>query len=180
MWGYLIHKAIKVGTHSDISFWVVVIHERRHLRRRWRLHKQMVPTYQSFHSRYTVISHLIHTNGPWRRKWQPTPVLLPREFHGQRNPAGYSPRGRKELDRTEHAYHTHTLRFYYHSSPQSHTILSSLSSHVPYSSETTAGMWILVNQWRQGTTLPQIQHGALWSHLTTVGVSRMFILLNNL
>ena len=27
----------------------------------------------------------------WRRKWQPTPVFLPREFHGQRNWAGYSP-----------------------------------------------------------------------------------------
>jgi len=21
---------------------------------------------------------------PWRRKWQPTPVFLPRKFHGQR------------------------------------------------------------------------------------------------
>ena len=28
---------------------------------------------------------------PWRRKWQPTPVFLPREFHGQRSLAGYSP-----------------------------------------------------------------------------------------
>ena len=28
---------------------------------------------------------------PWKRKWQPTPVLLPGEFHGQRNLAGYSP-----------------------------------------------------------------------------------------
>ena len=28
---------------------------------------------------------------PWRRKWQPTPVFLPRESHGQRNPVGYSP-----------------------------------------------------------------------------------------
>ena len=28
---------------------------------------------------------------PWRRKWQPTPVFLPRESHGQRNLAGYSP-----------------------------------------------------------------------------------------
>ena len=25
---------------------------------------------------------------PWRRKWQPTPVLLPGEFHGQRTLAG--------------------------------------------------------------------------------------------
>ena len=28
---------------------------------------------------------------PWRRAWQPTPVFLPGEFHGQRNLAGYSP-----------------------------------------------------------------------------------------
>ena len=27
----------------------------------------------------------------WRRKWQPTPVFLPEESHGQRNRAGYSP-----------------------------------------------------------------------------------------
>jgi len=28
---------------------------------------------------------------PWRRKWQPTPVFLPREFHGQSSLADYSP-----------------------------------------------------------------------------------------
>ena len=28
---------------------------------------------------------------PWRRKWQPTPVFLPRESHGQRSLAGYIP-----------------------------------------------------------------------------------------
>ena len=28
---------------------------------------------------------------PWSRKWQPTPVFLPGEFHGQRSLAGYSP-----------------------------------------------------------------------------------------
>jgi len=28
---------------------------------------------------------------PWRREWQPTPIFLPREFHGQRNLVGYSP-----------------------------------------------------------------------------------------
>ena len=38
---------------------------------------------------------------PWRRKWQPTPVFLPRESHGQRSLAGYSPQGCKELDTTE-------------------------------------------------------------------------------
>ena len=38
---------------------------------------------------------------PWRREWLPTPVFLPEEFHGQRNLAGYSLRGCKELDMTE-------------------------------------------------------------------------------
>ena len=32
---------------------------------------------------------------PWRRTWQPTPVFLPRESHGQRSLAGYSPCGRR-------------------------------------------------------------------------------------
>ena len=38
---------------------------------------------------------------PWRRKWQPTTVLLPGESHGGRSRVGYSPWGRKELDTTE-------------------------------------------------------------------------------
>ena len=38
---------------------------------------------------------------PWRRAWQPIPVFLPGECHGQRSLAGYSPRGRKELDTAE-------------------------------------------------------------------------------
>ena len=37
---------------------------------------------------------------PWRRKWPPTPELLPGELsHGQRSLEGYSPWGRKQLDR---------------------------------------------------------------------------------
>ena len=38
---------------------------------------------------------------PWNRKWQPTPVFLPGESHGQRSLMGYSPWGRKESDMTE-------------------------------------------------------------------------------
>ena len=37
----------------------------------------------------------------WRRKWQPTPVFLPRELHGQKSLVGYSPWGHKELDTAE-------------------------------------------------------------------------------
>ena len=38
---------------------------------------------------------------PWRRKWQCTPVFLPRESHGWRSLVGYRPRGHKEPDTTE-------------------------------------------------------------------------------
>ena len=33
---------------------------------------------------------------PWSRKWQPTPLFLSGNFHGQKNLAGCSPWGRKE------------------------------------------------------------------------------------
>ena len=38
----------------------------------------------------------------WRRAWQPTPVFLPGESHGQRSLAGYSTWGHKESDTTKH------------------------------------------------------------------------------
>ena len=44
------------------------------------------------------------------RNWQPTPVFLPGEFHGQRSLAGYSPWGCKESDPTEHLTHTERER----------------------------------------------------------------------
>ena len=44
---------------------------------------------------------------PWvgkilcKREWQPTPVFLPGESHGQKSLAVYNPLGCKELDTTE-------------------------------------------------------------------------------
>ena len=49
---------------------------------------------------------------PWREEWQPTPVFLPGESHGQRSLAGYSPWGHRESDTTDFIL-THT---------QSHTL----------------------------------------------------------
>ena len=43
---------------------------------------------------------------PWRTAWQPTPVFLPGESHGQRSLVGYGPKGYKELDTTETTAHT--------------------------------------------------------------------------
>ena len=52
---------------------------------------------------------IFETNwGPWRKAWQPTPVFLPREPHGQRSLVGYSPQGCKESDATEVTQHVHT------------------------------------------------------------------------
>ena len=38
---------------------------------------------------------------PGRRAWQPIPVFLPGESHGQRSLVGYSPQGCKVLNMTE-------------------------------------------------------------------------------
>ena len=46
---------------------------------------------------FFFLFHLFH----WRRKWQPTPVLLPGKSPGRRSLVGYSPWGRKELDTPE-------------------------------------------------------------------------------
>ena len=35
------------------------------------------------------------------REWQPTPIFLPAEFHGQRSLVSYSPCHHKGLDTTE-------------------------------------------------------------------------------
>ena len=37
----------------------------------------------------------------WGREWQPTPVLLPGESHGQKSLEGYNPWACKQLDVTE-------------------------------------------------------------------------------
>src|SRR5574337_38816 len=46
---------------------------------------------------------------PWRRKWKPTPVLLPGKSHGWRSLAGFSLWGRKELDTTERLHFRFSL-----------------------------------------------------------------------
>ena len=45
----------------------------------------------------------------WRRKWQPTPVLLPGKSHGQRSLAGYSPSQRVTKSQTRLSDFTFTF-----------------------------------------------------------------------
>ena len=51
----------------------------------------------------------------WRRTQQPTPVFLPGKSHGQRIPAGYSPKGRKGSDTTKETGRAHTHTFFFKS-----------------------------------------------------------------
>ena len=61
-----------------------------------------------------IISFFFMTNMPlciymyvyWRRQWQPMPVFLPGEIHGQRSLVVCRPWGLTELDTTEHLTHT--------------------------------------------------------------------------
>ena len=38
---------------------------------------------------------------PWKKKWLPTPVFLPGEFHGHRSLVSDNPWSRRESDMTE-------------------------------------------------------------------------------
>ena len=58
---------------------------------------------------FTTGSLYLFRKIPWRRKWQPTPVLLPGKFHGLRSLLGYSPWGRKESDTTERLQRSSSL-----------------------------------------------------------------------
>ena len=44
---------------------------------------------------------------PCRRAWQPIPVFLPGESHGQRSLSGYSAQGCKQSEMTETTQHAH-------------------------------------------------------------------------
>ena len=64
----------------------------------------------TYHRARSSLSHLMGSSaGKWRRRWHPTPVLLPGKSHGRRSLVGCSPWGHKESDTTE--------RLHFHFSP---------------------------------------------------------------
>ena len=58
------------------------------------------PSFTSNAYMYNTYLHAAYTY-VWRKRWQPTPVLLPGKSHGQRSLVGCSPWGLEELDMTE-------------------------------------------------------------------------------
>ena len=70
---------------------------------------------------------------PWRSAWQPTPVFLPGEAHGQRSLVCYSPWGRRESDTTDQL--TLSLRLDFHCPPWQR--LESTISRAPWKSHSS-------------------------------------------
>ena len=70
---------------------------------------------------------------PWRRKWQPTPVLSSGKSHGLRSLIGHSPWGREESDTTEQL-HFPSLGLMSRASASSHQALLDLISGKPVNS----------------------------------------------
>ena len=62
----------------------------------------------------------------WRRKWQPTPVFLPGEFHAWRSLVGYGSWNHKESDTTEPL----TLSLFHFQPEEKHILLYFISSFI--------------------------------------------------
>ena len=95
---------------------------------------------------------------PWSRKWQHTPVILPRKSYGQRRLVGYSLRGCKELDTTVWlSTHTHT---------HTHT-------HAPLVACSSDAQWWCPEHWADNT-----DHWSLGKHSRILEASGYNIFIN--
>ena len=84
------------------------------------------------HSQSSAHVNLQRLWASWRRRWHPTPVLLPGKSHGRRSLVGCSPRDRKELGTTERLH----FRFSFHALEKTMATDSSvLSWRIPGTAE---------------------------------------------
>ena len=84
----------------------------------------------------------------WRRKWQPTPVLLPGKSHGWRSLIGYSPWCHKESDMTEQ------LHFHFHNraeAPDSNPVTGFHLNLLPHLSLSFMQQPMSVDSWMTNT-----------------------------
>ena len=89
-WLSFMEKAM--ATHSSTPAWKIP----------WMKEPRRLQSMGSLRVRHDWANSLsLFTFMHWRRKWQPTPVLLPGKSHGWRSLVGYSPWGHKESDTTE-------------------------------------------------------------------------------
>ena len=69
-----------------------------------------------------------YTDQPWSRKWQPTPVFSPGEFHGQRSLVDYSP---WESQKVRHDLVTNLPFSYGSGAPLLFCLYSFMSQEIP-------------------------------------------------
>ena len=124
-----------LGAEGNLLPLICIFKVHNMLYRKWYFSK-MAPT-------ISVIKY-IFTLQNWRRKWQPTPVFLPGEFHGQRNLGGYySPvHGvAKSWTRLSNK-HTHiTVRIWHHFLQEVESVSSLLESRLAFLTEFLSRIW---------------------------------------
>ena len=113
---------------------------------------------------------------PWRRKWQPTPVILPGKSHGYRSLVNCSPWGRKELGTTERLTLTYLYSVQFSPSVVSKSLWPHGLQHAsPLCPSPTLGVYsnsCPLNQWCHPTILSSVVPFS--SHLQSFPVSESF------
>ena len=81
------HQLMNGRTNSDLSIYSNILNHKKCMEISSHSGKELAYQYRRYRRhRFDPWVGKI----PWRRVWQPTPVFLPREHHGQRSLAGYS------------------------------------------------------------------------------------------
>ena len=93
---------------------------------------------------------------PWRKKWQPTPVILLGESHWQRHLVGYSPWDHRELDTIEDSVSNMIIKCFVNFLCIG--IVHKILSFKPHSSDLGSQVQIQGVKIRSG--LPEIRMGA--------------------
>ena len=113
---------------------------------------------------------------PWRKKWQPTLVFLPGEFHGQRSLVGYSPWGCKESDTTEQT-HAHEIKYSPHN-----PVIQLWFNQEKWNYVSTKDLWMFIEallitakDWEQ----PKQPSADEWDFLIVVDLSIQGLLLHH-
>ena len=95
-------QSLELGSETTLQIpWMALSHQEP-----WKI-CVVVQTVKNLPARQEIWIQSLGGKIPWRRAWQPTPVFLPGESHGQRSLVGYHPRGH----RVGHNWATNTFPF---------------------------------------------------------------------